>query len=173
MSIPMDTYCINCQLQRNLKLVRSLGSEEKATEFIRRWMDLLLKQPPEAPSPCMDPQTSQLLYEMYGVPLDRYHEEKVQANSFAFAHLADVRQRVEAAQDPVYAGLQFAILGNYLDFSALQGKVSFQDLQQMLDKANDISFDAETYASFRETLAKSKTLLYLTDNAGEIVFDRV
>ena len=173
MSIPMDTYCINCQLQRNLKLVRSLGSEEKATEFIRRWMDLLLKQPPEAPSPCMDPQTSQLLYEMYGVPLDRYHEEKVQANSFAFAHLADVRQRVEAAQDPVYAGLQFAILGNYLDFSALQGKVSFQDLQQMLDKANDISFDADTYASFRACLAKSKSLLYLTDNAGEIIFDRV
>lgn len=173
MSLPMDTYCMECQFRRNVELVRTLGSEEKATEFMRRWMGIVLGLKPSDPSPCTGPAANALLHEMYGLDLDRFKEEKAQANAFALAQLPSVRQRVEDAADPVYAALQFAILGNYLDFSALQGKVSFQQLQQMLDSAQKIQVDSRTYASFREDLARSRTLLYLTDNAGEIVFDRV
>lgn len=173
MSIPMDTYCMECQFRRNMELVRTLGSEEKATEFMRRWMGIVLSLKPSDPSPCTGPAANALLHDMYGLELDRYREEKAQANAFALEQLPSVRRRVEDAADPVYAGLQFAILGNYLDFSALQGQVSFQQLQQMLDSAQEIRVDRSTYASFRENLARSRTLLYLTDNAGEIVFDRV
>lgn len=173
MSIPMDTYCMECQFRRNMELVRTLGSEEKATEFMRRWMGIVLSLKPSDPSPCTGPAANALLHDMYGLELDRYREEKAQANAFALEQLPSVRRRVEDAADPVYAGLQFAILGNYLDFSALQGQVSFQQLQQMLDSAQEIRVDRSTYASFREDLARSRTLLYLTDNAGEIVFDRV
>ena len=80
---------------------------------------------------------------------------------------------VRGAEDPVFAGLQFAILGNYLDFAALQGNVSFEKLEQMLRSALDMDLDADTFAALRHDLAAAKHLVYLTDNAGEIVFDRV
>ena len=81
--------------------------------------------------------------------------------------------QVEQQTDPVYAGLQFAILGNYLDFSALQDKVSFAQLDDMLDQGATIEVDRDAYAHLRRDLESGKKLLFLTDNAGEIGFDRI
>ena len=77
------------------------------------------------------------------------------------------------AHDPLYAALQMAVLGNYIDFSALQGQVSFDQLDQMLEKALEAELDMAVYDDFCRELREGKKLLYLTDNAGEIVFDRV
>ena len=173
MSISIDTYCMECQLRRNAALARSLGTEEKATEFLRRWMRLALELPVTSPSPCAGPGTNALLHEMYGLDLDRYKAEKEASNAFALANMDRVRRETEQAEDPVYAGLQFAILGNYLDFSALGDKVSFEKLNGMLEKARQISVDREVYEKLCADLEKGKKLLYLTDNAGEIGFDRI
>jgi uncharacterized protein with ATP-grasp and redox domains len=43
----------------------------------------------------------------------------------------------------------------------------------MLEKASQMELDLEVYQQFCQELANGKTLLYLTDNAGEIGFDRV
>ena len=64
-------------------------------------------------------------------------------------------------------------MGNYIDFSALQGEVSFEKLEKMLESALEMELDKEVYAALCEDLAKGKKLLYLTDNAGEIGFDRI
>ena len=80
---------------------------------------------------------------------------------------------MEQAADPLLAGLQFAILGNYLDFSALQGQISFEKFTEMLDTAQDMELDEAVLSQFRADLEAGKKLLYLTDNAGEIGFDRI
>jgi uncharacterized protein with ATP-grasp and redox domains len=105
--------------------------------------------------------------------MDRYKEEKDQSNAFALAHMDEVRQIVAEAEDPLYAGLQCAILGNYLDFSALQGEVSFDRLHEMLKLSRTFEVDRGSFEQLRRELSGAKTLLYLTDNAGEIGFDRV
>lgn len=173
MSIPMDTQCIQCFLRRNLELVRPLGDEAKSTAFARELMHLMLSQPESAPSPYLGPGVSELLNRMYGLPIDRFREEKLQSNRFVLERLDAIRETVRSARDPVLAGLQMAILGNYLDFSALQGKVSFGELENMLRSALEMELDADTYRRLRRDLEQAKTLLYLTDNAGEIGFDRV
>ena len=58
-------------------------------------------------------------------------------------------------------------------FAALQGEVSFEKLDEMLKMLHTIEVDREAFESLRTDLAGGKELLYLTDNAGEIVFDRV
>ena len=64
-------------------------------------------------------------------------------------------------------------MGNYIDFSALQGELSFDTLDAMLGKAKQFHVDAQVVARLRRDLASGKELLYLTDNAGEIGFDRI
>ena len=173
MSVAMDSYCIQCTLRRNIELVRTLGSEEKTTAFVRALMDLILRTPADASSPSLGPGISDLLHDMYGIPLDRFREEKEQSNRFVLERLPAIRARVENRADPILAGLQFAILGNYLDFSALQGQVDFGKLDEMLDSALEMELDKTAYRAFHRDLEKGKRLLYLTDNAGEIGFDRV
>lgn len=173
MSIPMDSQCIQCYLRRNLELVRPLGDEAKATAFARELMGLICALPEGAPSPYLGPEVSELLTRMYGLPADRFREEKIQSNRFVLERLDTIRETVRSAPDPVLAGLQMAILGNYLDFSALQGKVSFEKLEEMLRGGLEMELDKDTYHRLRRELRDAKTLLYLTDNAGEIGFDRV
>ena len=173
MSIAMDAQCIQCTLRRNIELVGPLGTVEKTTAFTRALMELILKTPAEASSPSLGPGISDLLHDMYGIPLDRFREEKEQSNRFVLERLEGIRARVESTADPIFTGLQFAILGNYLDFSALQGKVSFEEFEQMLARADSMTFDEDVYRRFLSDLQRGQRLLYLTDNAGEIGFDRI
>lgn len=173
MSIGMDAQCYLCHLRRNVETARSLGDEETATAFAKALMELYLSMPPEAASPTVAPATSALFQKFYGLDPDRYREEKRLSNQFVLERLDAIRQRVLEAADPLYAGIQMAILGNYIDFSALHGEVSFETLDALLEKAQDMELDRQVYDALRQRLSTAQRLLYLTDNAGEIGFDRV
>lgn len=173
MSIPVDSLCLQCHLRRNLELAETLGDSAQVMDFAKKLMRVYLDAPDDVGSPWFGPQTAQLLHECFGLPLDRYHEERLKSNQFVLERLPMIREMVTTAPDPVFAGLQCAILGNYLDFSALQGKVSFEKLEEMLREALHMALDQHIYESFCRDLKTGRKLLYLTDNAGEIGFDRV
>ena len=136
-------------------------------------MQMYLDAPKEVSAPWFGPQVADLLHEMYGLPIDRFCQEKIDSNRFIMDRMDHIREKVQSAPDPVFAGLQFAIQGNYLDFAALRNQVSFDKLDEMLDKAKEMVLDEKVYADLCADFEKGKTLLYLTDNAGEIGFDRI
>lgn len=173
MSLSIDSQCLLCHMERNIQLVRPLGTEEQTMAFARDLMRMYLEAPADVSSPWFNPQVAELLHRHYGLPLDRFRQEKAESNRFVLERMEDIRSRIARADDPVLAGLQFAILGNYLDFSALRGQVSFDKLSDMLDQALNMELDQEVYRTFRRQLEEGKKLLYLTDNAGEIGFDRL
>ena len=162
-----------CHLRRNLDLVRPLGTEEQTMAFVQDLMRMYLAAPEGISSPWFTPQTSDLLSRHYGLPEDRFVEEKRISNAFVLERMDDIREKARSAEDPVFAGLQLAILGNYLDFSALGNQVSFDKLDQMLEDALKMELDRDVYADFCRELEGGQKLLYLTDNAGEIGFDRI
>ncbi|MBQ3214974.1 MAG: DUF89 family protein [Oscillospiraceae bacterium] len=171
MSLGMDAQCMLCHFRRNVETARSMGDEETATAFARSLMQVYLDTPAERATPYVGPAVNELYQRFYGLEPDRYRQEKEESNAFVMARLDAIRATAEKATDPVLAGLQLAILGNYIDFSALQGEVSFEKLDTMLDSAMDM--ELESYPQLRQELSKAKKLLYLTDNAGEIGFDRI
>lgn len=173
MGVTAGSRCIQCFLDRNLTLARKLGTEEQATAFCKDLLKLFLSAPEGVSAPWYGPETSRLLHEHYGLDLDRYRQEKIDSNAFVLPRLPHIRETVEAAKDPVFAGLQFAILGNYIDFAALRGEVSFEKLDEMLRSALEMELDRDNYAALCADLEKGRKLLYLTDNAGEIGFDRI
>ena len=134
MSIILNPDCILCHMRRNVGTARNMGTEDQWEEFTRELLKLYLTVPKEGVSSTwLGPRTEELFRKVYGVSGDRFEEEKRFSNQFVMERLSGIRARVEAAEDPVYAGLQFAVLGNYLDFAALAGKVRFEDLEKMLD----------------------------------------
>ena len=173
MSVAFNSECLLCHMGRYIKTARSLGTEEQAVAFSRDLMRLYLSAPDGVGSPWFGPGTQDLLEKHYGVPHDRYVEEKTESNRFVLARLDQIREKVVSSEDPVFAGLQMAILGNYIDFAALQGEISFEKLEEMLENASRMELDMASYASLCKDLERSKNLLYLTDNAGEIGFDRI
>ena len=173
MSIPMNSHCIQCHLTKNLERARQLGDDATATAFAKELLSVYLNAPEDASSPYLGPPTNELLMRYYNLGMDRYDQEKEESNLFVLQRLEEVSARADAQSDPVLAGLQFSILGNYLDFSALRGQVSFQKLDEMLEDALNMRLDMDTYHRLLSDLEKGKKLLYITDNAGEIGFDRI
>lgn len=173
MSVNLDAQCFVCHLRRNVETARSLGDEATATAFARELLQLYLTAPENVSSIWLGPATAKLFETYYGLEKDRFRQEKKDSNAFAMARLEQVRQRIAQAQDPVYGALQFAILGNYIDFSALQGELSFDALDAMLADAGQIEVEKAVYDALCRDLSQAKHLLYITDNAGEIAFDRL
>ena len=169
----MNATCLACHFQKNVETALSFGDQEKATAFAKELMAAYLDAPADAASPYFGPLVTQLLQNYFGISEDRYTEEKRLSNAFVLERMDTIRQKLRQQKDPVYAGLQFSILGNYLDFSALKGQVSFEKLEEMLDSALDMELDRDCYQQLCRDLECATRLLYLTDNAGEIGFDRL
>ena len=173
MSIAMDAQCIVCHIRRHVATALTLGDEDTATRFAKELMKIYMDAPAGETTVAICPQVDELYRRFYHVGDDRFAAEKAQSNQFVMDRMDTIRARAEAAEDPVLAGLKLAILGNYIDFSALQGQVSFDQLDEMLEKALEAELDMAVYADFCRELRNGKKLLYLTDNAGEIGFDRI
>ena len=173
MAILTDSRCLLCHFRKNIDTARGLGSEAQATTFARELMKIYLDSPADVGATWYGPATAELFDKIYGVGPDRFLEEKRQSNAFVLERMDQIRAKIEQAEDRVLAGLKFAILGNYIDFSALYGEVSFEKLDAMLETALEMELDMDVYRSLCAELEQGGKLLYLTDNAGEIGFDRL
>lgn len=169
----LNAECMLCLLKRHIATAESVGSEDQVTAFARDLMDMMVKGPEEQSAPWYTPEITRLFTAHFGLSDDRYAEEKEVSNRFFLEREDHIRTLVTESDDPLYAGLQCAILGNYIDFSALQGEVSFARLDEMLALAKTFAVDEANFASLRADLEQGRELLYLTDNAGEIGFDKI
>jgi uncharacterized protein with ATP-grasp and redox domains len=169
----MNGQCYICHLKRNTETARALAGDAAATAFAKDLMQRYLNAPEDKSSPWFGPAVTELLEKHCGLTEDLYKEEKERSNRFVLQRLENIRSRIEGAEDPLYAGLQMAVLGNYIDFSALKGEVSFEKLEEMLEKAGEIDLDPQNYEKLCADFSKGKNLIYITDNAGEIGFDRL
>lgn len=170
----MNNVCVSCFMSKRLEQIEKLSSsDEQATQMGKRVLEMYATSPADMDSALLGGLVDAEICKFFGIDPDRFKEEKEMSNRFVVERMDTIRSRVQAAEDPVYAGLQYAVLGNYLDFSALAGQVSFEQLEEMLDKAKEIDLDRQVYADFCADLEKGGKLLYITDNAGEIGFDRV
>ena len=173
MSIPTNSHCISCLLNKHLANARSLGSSEQAYAFGKAIMEQFLQAQPGDCSALMGQKINRLYMQFYGLPHDRFQEEKDFSNRFVMQRLAQIRQRIDRSDDPVFTALEYAILGNYIDFSALGKTVSFEALDEMLLSPEKYAVDPLSYQNLCQDLSKARSVLYLTDNAGEIGFDRL
>ena len=101
---------------------------------------------------------------------DPYREEKKKYNDYCLSLIADLRRKIENSEDPLYSAVKVAITGNLIDLGI---GLKF-DIQESLTGIFESQFTIDDFEIFKELLDSGrKTILYLGDNAGEIVFDRL
>ena len=170
--LKMNALCAPCFIGKHARRAYSLDPV-KATDFCKEMLPLVTDALGTDNSCHLDAVVCQLYEKHFGYTGDHYEEEKKLSNAFVLARLDQIRDLVKAQKDPVFAALQFAILGNYLDFSALKGNVSFEKMDEMLKSALSMELPVDVYKDLLTDLSNAKKMLYVTDNAGEIGFDRI
>ncbi len=99
---------------------------------------------------------------------DPWQDVKAASNIEAMRLLPALREIVDTAEDRLLTAAKIAIAGNIMDF----GVFAEFDVEETLDYALSTNFAVEDFDAFRVRLKMARRILYIADNAGEIVFDR-
>lgn len=101
--------------------------------------------------------------------VDPYKRVKDAYNRIALDKLPALRRTAMTISDPLEGGVRAAIAGNVIDF----GIYDSIDLDRSIDESFRLPLPDAHLRAFTAAVHKSRRILYLCDNAGEIVFDRV
>lgn len=170
MNISAD--CISCIINGQLKHILPLGNEATRAEYLRRVLRIISETPEGYASPWISHRIEQEFESFWGQPMHDYTEEKRRYNRIMLEQEHLIEAIMAESTTPLETAIKLARAGNYIDFSAMID-VSEQGLNDILHRSVDEVLPAETVQQFQNDLSGAKSLVYLTDNCGEIVLDKI
>ena len=169
MNLSLD--CIPCFVRNALEMARIASSDTTVHEqVLREVLREVAEWDRNLPAPVLSQRVQRRLRELTGTQ-DPYHDAKLRFGDMALMLLPELRLRVDGAADPLQAAVRVAIAGNVIDMG-VNGRLRVEDVKTSLSKSFDAPFTGELEV-FRAAISRSEKILYLADNAGEIVFDRL
>ncbi|MDO4599285.1 MAG: ARMT1-like domain-containing protein [[Ruminococcus] gnavus] len=167
----LNSFCMACMISSQEAKIRKYSDEEKKTKYLKEIMRLMADSDSSISSPALLVPISKI-YERYWGKTDGMEEAKKQFNDLLLEKEQTLEEHIRAQKDPLESALCYARIGNYIDFSAFK-EVSEEKLFSMLEEQSQILLDSKEYAYFKEDLKKAKSFVYLTDNCGEVVLDKI
>jgi len=167
----MKTYldCYPCLLRQALSAARRAGaSENQQHSILLKTMEELSAFPSNSTPPQLAYRIHQQVQQLTN-NIDPYRDDKDQATQQALALYPELKKKVREASDPLEMAIRIAIAGNIIDL----GVAESYDLEATLKRVLTQPFAINDLVALRSALARSVSVLYLADNAGETVFDRV
>jgi damage-control phosphatase, subfamily I len=167
MKIYLD--CYPCFLKQALQAGRFATSDEKVLKDV---LDAVASAMPSIPQDATSPKIGGLIHRIVrGITGEEDPYRKVKAENLLEAkkHYGAMKDRVLGAEDPLGYAARLAIVGNIIDYALVQDFDIEREIFSMADGVMGID-DTE---SFKEALDGASSVLYLGDNVGETIFDKV
>ena len=162
--------CVVCLQRQCLEGARFATDDPKLqSQILENAMKALLEIGLLTPPPVAGTIVHRLVRTMTGNP-DPYYHEKKRFNRLALQRWDVFKKWVVESSNPFETATRLAIAGNSIDF-ALEG-LSEERVAEAINQAT-IQRLAGNVAEFRRAIEEASSILYLTDNAGEIVFDKL
>lgn len=167
----MKTYleCIPCFMKQAYRTAKIATNDDKKVKEVLDSVGEMIKSISMENTP---PETGNYIYKkIREVTLnhDPYHKIKRENIEEALELYPRLKHIVLWSDDPLLTAIRIAIAGNVIDLGVEKEFDIAQDLQTILKQQFAI-FD---YEVFKEHLHSAKSILYIGDNAGESVFDRI
>lgn len=164
-----DYRCFYCFARAFERLLSRDGiSPEAKDSFTRDMVKLYAENWGKHNSPLFARELHVLLRNYTGNS-DPYKLEKKKYNDLALSLLPEMSRLVKRSRDPFNTALRLSIAGNIIDFAVNDNF----NLHSTLDKVLRAPFAIDDSELLKNALGKARTVLYLGDNAGEIVFDKL
>ncbi len=170
----MKTYfdCIPCFIRQALDSVRLITDDENVHEqVVRAAMKMAVDMDLRKSPPAMAKQIHRLIRQLTGIE-DPYKEIKAKFNAFAMNIYPKAKKYIQDSDDKIESAVKFAIAGNIIDFGVNAG-LKDHHVQETIDKSLETSIEPKALQRFKDAVKKAKRILYIGDNAGEIVFDKL
>lgn len=164
-----ELECIPCYLKQTFTVLDLIPDIDENTriEATRAILDFMSDMPFDVSPSINGSSLHRLLQKILGIP-DPFASEKDKHTKMALEFLPELQRRVSESDDPLVESVRMAIAGNIIDYGTGQaaGSVDVAGVMESME------FAREELKLLAEMLGDAKNVLYLADNAGEIVFDR-
>lgn len=166
MNISLD--CYPCFLHQTIRIARLTEVDEnKQLQILHQVLEKLhefdfSKSPPELAC-----QVNAIIRQQTGA--DPYSQGKKASTRQALALYPKLQALVKTASNPLEMATRLSIAGNIIDFGISQE----YDLEETIERVLKQPFAIDDFLAFQEALGKAEQILYLADNTGETVFDRI
>lgn len=161
--------CIPCILNSYLRLVETDVIPESLQEsMMRQLLEYLSKADYKQSPPVMGRSLHALIREATQNP-DPYYHIKQEYNQMMMDLYPSFKEMADQSDDSFDTAMRMAIAGNVIDFGSKYQFDVMSTLKQVLERKLDIDHSKD----LRLALENADTLLYIGDNCGEIVLDRL
>lgn len=170
----MKSYldCFPCFCKQTLEAVRYVTDDPAVHErALRGVLKAASEMKLQSTPPEMGRYIHNLVRKLSG-NADPYEKVKAEYNAAALALYPKLKEAVREAKDPLETAVRLAIAGNIIDFGATPG-LQQASVWKVVDEALTQPLPGCGIPAFRAAVERAERILYLGDNAGEIVFDRL
>lgn len=167
----MKTYleCIPCFMQQAYRTARVATNDEEKIKQVLDSAGEMIKTISMEDTP---PETGNHIYKNIREITrnnDPYQHLKKANIDEALKLYPELKKRIVKSKDPLLTAIRIAIAGNVIDLGVNKSFNIIDDLQKVLKQ----DFSVFDYETFKKHLKRAKFVLYIGDNAGESVFDRL
>jgi damage-control phosphatase, subfamily I len=164
-----DYRCFFCFVRAFERLLEkeTLTQEEKNI-FIKKMVESYHNMNDNFSAPLFSRELHAVLNELTSRN-DPYSEIKKASNDKILRLYPGLKQRIRNSENPFNTALSLAVAGNIMDYAIS----SDFDVETTVERALKNGFSIDHSSELRKALSEAHTVLYLGDNAGEIVFDKL
>lgn len=165
----MNVTCTFCQIRAFEKILNKLTiNENKKKQALKQFLGYISEIPDTINAPQTARDIHALIRQILNNP-DPYKKEKDFANRFLMDKYAELKQIVKKSDNPLETAMRMAIAGNVIDF----GPGHDFDIDKTIKKVLSIKLALDDSENLLKKIKTAKNILYLGDNCGEIVLDKL
>lgn len=164
--------CFPCLVRQIVYTARQFfDTPQEQEETARYLLNMLSEEDLRQPPPLIVSDLHREIRNRLDDP-DPFAEIKHNSNAMALEWYGELKALISKSPDPFLTAVRVAIAGNIIDYG-LKGNVESEQVQRCVEQALSADIDQQSIKEFRIKAESAGTILYLADNAGEIVFDRL
>lgn len=162
--------CLPCLINQVVKVADMTNADNKELLFKKvfsRLGDINFTET----NPEIVGMTFELLKEHIGNN-DPYNEIRTYYNKLFLNMMDTFAHKIDCAPNPFEQAVKYAIIGNIIDFNPIHNN-NMEDIMQWFEDSDKITLTVNHIEKMNADIKKSKKLLYLGDNCGEICLDKL
>lgn len=162
--------CVPCVLNQGIRTIKKVTTDpEKRWDLLRLIYDEMGEKWHKGMSPIELSIIVNDIIVKHSDKSDPYLADKDMQNKHALDYYERIKSNVKGANNPLREGIKYAICGNKIDL----GIFADIDVKKTIEMCDDINIHNDEVDKFEKAMDGKSPILYLTDNAGEIVFDKI
>lgn len=168
----LNSKCMACQIRKQEAKIRHFNDEDRKKQYMEAIRQRFEHPKDDDCVPSISTELKKFYYSFWGVPMEDFTRINKEYDQLMLDLEAELRSTIRYSEDPLKAALIYARTGNYIDFAALP-EVSKETALSLIKSENKDDLDEQEYRQFCQDMKKAENVVYITDNCGEIVLDKI